>query len=128
MSEGGKGRIPWNKGKKGLQTAWNKGKKVSNPHWLGRKHTDESRHKISEGGKGRIPWNKGKQTSEEVCRKISNAKESPECKDARALFFSLPPGMDIKEKRKRLRHRFPHKNPNVILKWCKKFEAEAQRV
>lgn len=28
ISEAKKGRIPWNKGKKGLQVAWNKGKKM----------------------------------------------------------------------------------------------------
>ena len=55
-----KGRIPWNKGKKGLQTAWNKGKKGSTPNWLGRKHTDESRRRMSEAAKGQTPWNKGK--------------------------------------------------------------------
>lgn len=37
LSDSHKGKIPWNKGKTGLQTAWNKGLKV-----------------------GTIPWNKGK--------------------------------------------------------------------
>ena len=42
------GKIPWNKGKKGLQVGWNKGMK-------GFKHSKEAKEKM----KGRIPWNKG---------------------------------------------------------------------
>lgn len=38
-----KKRVPWNKGKKGLQT-----------------HSKETRQKISNAQKGNIPWNKGK--------------------------------------------------------------------
>jgi hypothetical protein len=40
----------WNKGKKGLQIGWNKGSK--NGTFKGKKHTDESRKKISEKMKG----------------------------------------------------------------------------
>lgn len=39
-----KGRIPWNKGKKGWQIPWNKGKKMPDFHpngMLGKKHTEE---------------------------------------------------------------------------------------
>jgi hypothetical protein len=45
-----KKRVPWNKGKKGLQVAWNKGKK----------HSEATRKKLSKALKGRVPWNKGK--------------------------------------------------------------------
>lgn len=41
MSEAAKGRVPWNKGKKGVQTAWNKGKKL-------RPLSDEHKKKLSE--------------------------------------------------------------------------------
>ena len=40
------GSIPWNKGKTGVQVAWNKGLPGT---WVGRKHTQESRKKISQG-------------------------------------------------------------------------------
>ena len=127
MSENCKGRIPWNKGKKGLQTAWNKGKKGSTPNWLGRKHTDESRRRMSEATKGQTPWNKGKKGvyTDETRQKISQSKETPECRDARTIFLSLPPQMDLAEKRKHLRRRFPEKSTALIWKWCKKFDSEA---
>ena len=62
-----KGRIPWNKGKKGLQIAWNKGK-----HW-----SDETKRNISESKKGYQAWNKGKSgyLSEEIRKKMSEAKK-----------------------------------------------------
>ena len=62
-----KGRTPWNKGKKGLQTAWNKGKH----------HSEETKRNISESKKGRTPWNKGKSgyISEESRKKMSEAKK-----------------------------------------------------
>ena len=42
-----KGRVPWNKGKKGLQVAWNKGKKGYY------KHSEETKKMLSVIGKGR---------------------------------------------------------------------------
>ena len=127
MSESCKGRIPWNKGKKGLQTAWNKGKKGSTPNWLGRKHTDESRRKMSEATKGQTAWNKGKKGvyTDETLRRMSEARETPECIAAREFFFSLPSDMDLAEKRKHLRQKFPNKSSSQIYKWGKKFDSEA---
>lgn len=54
--EGSEGRIPWNKGKTGLQTAWNKG----------RKHNEESIRKMSEAKTGKLK-------TEEHRRKISES-------------------------------------------------------
>jgi len=45
MSEVRMGKIPWNKGKKGLQVAWNRG----------RSFPEETRNKMSESGKKRKP-------------------------------------------------------------------------
>ena len=56
------GKTPWNKGKKGLQTAWNKGR--SSP-MKGKHISEETRKKISKG-------NKGKPKSEEHKKKISD--------------------------------------------------------
>lgn len=59
MSIAKKGKVPWNKGKKGLQIGWNKGKKASDEvkrklsishlglkNNLGNKHTEETKNKI----------------------------------------------------------------------------------
>lgn len=59
FSVGMKGKEPWNKGKKGLQTSWCKGKHIDN-HWAGRHHTEEAKKKMSEARLGKDPWNKGK--------------------------------------------------------------------
>ena len=101
IGESEKGREPWNKGKKGVQTAWNKGKtnvysqetlkKMSEANkgkpsaFKGKHHTEETkekmrgrhpsketRRKISEAGKGNQNA-KGRHHTEEAKRKISEA-------------------------------------------------------
>jgi group I intron endonuclease len=91
MSAAMKGHIPWNKGTKGLTVGWNKGKKMpvevvtklraahlgvplSEPHRkslnlsrLGRRHTAESRLKMSVACKGR-------ERSDAHCQKLSDAQ------------------------------------------------------
>src|SRR4030042_25454 len=55
-------KIPWNKGKKGVQVSWNKGLKGEKSHMFGLatakdyKWTEDQKLKL----KDRIPWNKGK--------------------------------------------------------------------
>jgi group I intron endonuclease len=71
LSESCKGRVPWNKGKKGLQKAWNKGKtgifseealkKMSATH-KGKKWSKEARKKMSETRKGRFVGEKHSQS------------------------------------------------------------------
>lgn len=48
-----KGNIPWNKGKKGIQTAWNKGKKNC--------FSEKTLKKMSKSRQGRKVWNKGRE-------------------------------------------------------------------
>lgn len=84
--DGFKGMEPWNKGKKGVQTAWNKGESS----WSKGKHlSEEHRKKIGEansvalkghtpwnkGKKGQIAWNKGVPHTEETKRKIAESKK-----------------------------------------------------
>ena len=43
--------------------------------WVGKKHTEVTRRKISEAHKGKSPWNKGKKFSDEHKRKLSEARK-----------------------------------------------------
>jgi hypothetical protein len=52
--EGVTGRVPWNKGKKGLQTAWNKGITGTESHLNKHKKTDEHKRKIGAKSKARM--------------------------------------------------------------------------
>lgn len=77
-----KGNIPWNRGKKTGQTSWNKGFPSELQPFFGRKHTNESKKKISDA-------HKGKQRSEETKRKISkklrNKKDTLETRMKKSL-------------------------------------------
>ena len=112
ISDTKKGTTPWNKGKKGVQTAWNKGKKDVY------KMSEEARRNMSKA-------HKGKKHSEEARRNMSKARETPDRITARELFYSLPSNMPLQEKRKRLRQRFPDTPSSTLHNWCKKFDSEA---
>jgi len=78
IGEKGEGRIPWNKGTKGImkvnsgsfkkgeyqgfgfkkgQKTWNKGKKTGIKPWLGKKMSKKAKIKMSEAHKGEKNWN-----------------------------------------------------------------------
>jgi len=67
-----KGRIPWNKGKRGIQVAWNKGKHPTKETLLKMSRATKGRHfsPLTEFKKGLIPWIKGKHHTEETRNKI----------------------------------------------------------
>ena len=78
ISERTKGRIPWNKGKKGI-------------------YTEETIQKMSDNSKGKIPWNKGKRTglipwnygkhpTEETLKKMSENRKGKCCGTEHPLY------------------------------------------
>lgn len=94
--EGPAGRIPWNKGKQGVQVSWNKGITGKDSHLYGTKFSEEHKLKISEALKnkeksedhrkkisnslkGNIPWNKGVtgviKASDEARQKMSESRK-----------------------------------------------------
>ena len=137
MSESHKGHIPWNKDKTGKPLSEEarrkiseslKGRTFSKEHRCnlseaakGRKLSEETRQKMSEAKKGEKHNNYGKTLSEETRRRISAAHETPERTAARNLFFSLPPDMDLKEKRRLLRQKITGVHGRTIHRWVYKW-------
>ncbi len=66
-----KGKIPWNRGLKGVQVAWNKGIPK----------TDAEKKKMSECRKGQVAWNKGLKGcySKETIEKMSKSHLNKKC-------------------------------------------------
>ena len=91
-------------------------RKISEAH-KGKKLSEEARRKMSEAHKGEKHNNYGKPLSEETRRKISEAQETPERTAARDLFFSLPPDMALKEKRRLLRQKITGVHGRTIHRW-----------
>lgn len=104
------GRTPWNKGK---QMSVDFREKISQIV-TGRKHTQESKDKISAGHKGKpnpkaglngfkvgsSPWNKGRKADKELCDKLSNSLKKYYDKIGRS---------DVK--------RYKHNKNRVYLEW-----------
>lgn len=110
------GKPSWNKGKPRSEETC---RKISEAR-RGKKYgplSEEHRQKISLA-------NKGKVRTEEHCRNLSKAHETPERIAARKIFFSLPLGMSLEEKRSHLRKKFPSKSNSTICRWVRKFDSE----
>ena len=152
MSEAKKGENNPNYGKKHSEEARRKqseakiGKKLSAEHrqksaeaQKGRKRSKETRRKQSEAKKGennpnygKSTWNKDKSHSAETKRKISEANKgktshnkSPKRIPARAFFFSLPPNMDLKEKRRLLHQKIIGIHKSTLNRWIREWTQDA---
>lgn len=73
MSEKAKGRVPWNKGKKGMQTMSEEGKQALRDLYTGIPKSEEFKRKISESKKGHTSGMTGKKHSEETKKKMSES-------------------------------------------------------
>lgn len=101
ISQGQLGRIPWNKGKKGMQS-----------------HSPDVRRRISESSKGR-------KHSISTRQKLSEANKSPYYNDAYNLFSALRSDLPLAKKREIIRKYYSDKvNRTTILKWTKKWQSE----
>ena len=94
-------------------------------HNFGKSLSTETRRKISATLKGRYKGEKnpnfGKKHSGEARRKISEANRLPEYAAAHKFFFSLPPDIPLKEKRKLLYAKFPSVIKDRIRLWVRKW-------
>lgn len=83
----GRGRAPWNKGKRGIYSAETRrkisaAKKGQPSHRKGARHSPESRAKMSTSKLGQVPWNKGKRGvySPEALAAMGASREGKPCR------------------------------------------------
>ena len=125
------GRPAWNKGKpcssetrRKLSEA-HKGKTLSEAHR--RKHSEALKGKpLSEAHRRKISETlKGRTLSGEHRRKLSETQETPERTAARTLFFSLPPDMALKEKRRLLYKKITGVHRSTIRRWVRQWQSQS---
>jgi group I intron endonuclease len=106
----------------------------------GRKHTEESKRRISESGKGHIPHNKGQRHSAETRAKMSAAQQNrlPPTEETRRKIGAKHKGKTISDEHRRAvseaaKNRPPRKNSDEVKKkmseaakrrWQRQREAE----
>ena len=113
-------------------------KKGEKHHFYGKKHSSETRRKISEAQKGAKNHQFGKTRSAEHRRKLSESLKGkklseeqlrkrmhPDHIPARDYFFSLPPNMPLREKRKLLYANFTSVTQKTIRNWLNKWLSTA---
>ena len=110
ISEANKGRKHSEESRRNMSEA----KKGENHHLYSKKLSEAHRRKIGEA-------HTGKTVSEETRRKLSEAQDTPERIVARDLFFSLPPDMDLKEKRRLLHQKITGVHRSTIYRWVHKW-------
>ena len=87
-------------------------------HWLGKKHTEESKRKISVAKKGRPTGMKGKKHPNYGKPAFNR---SPYYDAAYTFFSNLPQSLSLPEKREKLRQQFPNVIRGRINKWVRKW-------
>ena len=122
LTHGGEGGIPSEETRKKLSGERN--------HFYGKKHSPETRRKISEAKEGKplstetrrkmSEAQKGKRLSPETRRKISESRKNPEHIAARAFLCSLSSDITTGEKRHRIYQKFPNIPRSTVYRWCKK--------
>jgi len=65
MTDGGEGTSGWHCSRKTRYRMSKAALKRKNNHWIGKKHTEETKRKMSLAKKGQIPWISGKHHTEE---------------------------------------------------------------
>ena len=91
----------------------------------GRRLTNEHKRKISESTKGEKSVWYGKRHTEETKKRMSESQCSPERKKSREYYLTLPIGMTLSEKRKRVME-FSGKGTGTVWKWVKAWENESK--
>ena len=112
-------------------------KKGEKHHFYGKKHSSETRLKISESQKGAKNHQFGKVRTAEHRRKLSESLKGkklseehrrkrmhPDHIPARDYFFSLPPNMPLREKRKLLYANFTSVTQKTIRNWLNKWHSD----
>ena len=127
MSESRKGKPS---GRKGEKASPETRRKLSDSH-KGHKHSKETRMKMSEAHKGK-KYNLGSKWSSPEARSKrgekwigdKNPRANPFRDEVKQFYFSLPCDMDISEKRKRIREKFPQIINATICRWVQKWQSE----
>jgi len=111
------GKVPWNKGTKGVMKAWNKGTKGLMPtSWIkGKHHKPESIQKMSLKAKGRVGYWTDKKRDKETTVKMWKS---------RPRYFGLEKIMRKRESNRKYREKYPERKLNYDRNYLTKLGLE----